>query len=195
MSEYRVDVKVRNNLILKHIEKMGFPGVIPFCKNYNLNHGTLYDYVNMKEAIFDKKGEIKKFIWNLCEIFVCSPEDIFTENQMTAELETNKRTYEIKEAEVEFFLQNKVTSNCLEEIIEKEEKNKILERALDNLTPREKMVLKLRHGIEGEEHTLAQCAERAGVSRERLRQIESKALRKLRYQAAWGELSKLREGE
>jgi len=57
-----------------------------------------------------------------------------------------------------------------------------LEEALSKLSEREAMVLKLRKGlIDGREHTLEEVGKRLGVTRERVRQIESKALRKLKY--------------
>ena len=52
----------------------------------------------------------------------------------------------------------------------------------DVLTPREVMVLSQRFGLEGERsHTLQEVAEELNVSRERARQVERKALRKLRH--------------
>src|SRR5437764_1076318 len=53
---------------------------------------------------------------------------------------------------------------------------------LDTLLPRERRVLQLRFGLlEGHERTLEEVGKRFGVTRERIRQIEAKALRKLRH--------------
>jgi RNA polymerase primary sigma factor len=53
---------------------------------------------------------------------------------------------------------------------------------LDTLTPRERRVLQLRFGlIDGHQRTLEEVGKRIGVTRERIRQIETKALRKLRH--------------
>ncbi|MDY7091924.1 MAG: RNA polymerase sigma factor RpoD [Acidobacteriota bacterium] len=53
---------------------------------------------------------------------------------------------------------------------------------LKSLTPREELVLKMRFGVgEGSEHTLEEVGRSFNVTRERIRQIESKALRKLRH--------------
>nr|WP_246580556.1 RNA polymerase sigma factor RpoD [Deinococcus aestuarii] len=58
-----------------------------------------------------------------------------------------------------------------------------LERAFDLLGEREALVLKLRNGfIDGREHTLEEVGQYLNVTRERVRQIENKALRKLKYQ-------------
>jgi len=53
---------------------------------------------------------------------------------------------------------------------------------LRTLTPREAEVLRRRFGIgDGTEHTLEEVGKAFNVTRERIRQIESKALRKLRH--------------
>jgi|GEM_PF-726224 len=58
-----------------------------------------------------------------------------------------------------------------------------LEAALSTLNEREALVLKLRYGfLDGQEHTLEEVGQRLQVTRERVRQIEAKALRKLKYQ-------------
>lgn len=57
-----------------------------------------------------------------------------------------------------------------------------LDEALNKLSEREAMVLKLRKGlVDGREHTLEEVGSHFGVTRERIRQIENKALRKLKY--------------
>ncbi len=57
-----------------------------------------------------------------------------------------------------------------------------LDGVLDTLTEREKRVLELRFGIEdGRPRTLEEVGKEFGVTRERIRQIEAKALRKLRH--------------
>ena len=55
-------------------------------------------------------------------------------------------------------------------------------RVLDTLTPREEKVLRLRYGIDdGKPRTLEEVGKEFNVTRERIRQIEAKALRKLRH--------------
>ena len=57
-----------------------------------------------------------------------------------------------------------------------------LEEALETLTPREEEVLRMRFGLlDGKPHTLEEVGKKFDVTRERIRQIESKALRKLRH--------------
>ena len=58
------------------------------------------------------------------------------------------------------------------------------ERLLETLTPREATVIRMRFGLGGSgEHSLEQVGERFGVTRERIRQIEAKALARLKIRA------------
>jgi RNA polymerase primary sigma factor len=53
---------------------------------------------------------------------------------------------------------------------------------LDSLTPREAKVLRMRFGIEmSTDHTLEEVGKQFDVTRERIRQIEAKAIRKLKH--------------
>jgi len=57
-----------------------------------------------------------------------------------------------------------------------------LDEVLDSLSPREKRVLQLRFGLEdGKQRTLEEVGREFGVTRERIRQIEAKAIRKLKH--------------
>jgi RNA polymerase primary sigma factor len=62
-------------------------------------------------------------------------------------------------------------------------------RVLHTLSPREEKVVKMRFGLEdGSEHTLEEVGQEFAVTRERIRQIEAKALRKLRHPSRSREL-------
>lgn len=61
-------------------------------------------------------------------------------------------------------------------------KKELLDQVLGTLKDREALVIKLRYGMkDGTEHTLAKIGDKLGISRERVRQIEAEALRKLRH--------------
>ena len=69
------------------------------------------------------------------------------------------------------------------------------ETVLKTLTPREEKVIKMRFGVgEGSEHTLEEVGQSFAVTRERIRQIEAKALRKLRHPSRSRKLRAFLEG-
>ncbi len=69
------------------------------------------------------------------------------------------------------------------------------DNVLKTLTPREERVIKMRFGVgEGSEHTLEEVGQSFAVTRERIRQIEAKALRKLRHPSRSRRLRPFLEG-
>jgi RNA polymerase primary sigma factor len=79
------------------------------------------------------------------------------------------------------FIEDKKAKNPLDEVtyLKLKENTKHI---LDTLSPREASVLRLRFGIDcPSDHTLEEVGKRFNVTRERIRQIEAKALRKLRH--------------
>jgi RNA polymerase primary sigma factor len=69
------------------------------------------------------------------------------------------------------------------------------ESVLKTLTPREERVIKMRFGVgDGSEHTLEEVGQNFAVTRERIRQIEAKALRKLRHPSRSRKLRAFLEG-
>ncbi len=72
----------------------------------------------------------------------------------------------------------------------------VCKEVLDSLTPREAKVLRMRFGIEmNTDHTLEEVGKQFDVTRERIRQIEAKALRKLRHPSRSEKLRSFLEGE
>nr|WP_106182834.1 RNA polymerase sigma factor RpoD [Candidatus Pandoraea novymonadis] len=71
----------------------------------------------------------------------------------------------------------------------------VVKDVLDSLTPREAKVLRMRFGIEmSTDHTLEEVGKQFDVTRERIRQIEAKALRKLRHPSRSDKLMSFLEG-
>lgn len=80
------------------------------------------------------------------------------------------------------FIEDKTITNPAEAVINTNLRE-ITEEVLKSLTPREEKVIKMRFGLgtNGSEHTLEEVGQHFAVTRERIRQIEAKALRKLRH--------------
>ncbi|MGA9768672.1 MAG: RNA polymerase sigma factor RpoD [Blastocatellia bacterium] len=80
------------------------------------------------------------------------------------------------------FIEDKTITNPADSVITSNLRE-ITEEVLKSLTPREEKVIKMRFGLgpNGSEHTLEEVGQHFAVTRERIRQIEAKALRKLRH--------------
>jgi RNA polymerase primary sigma factor len=80
------------------------------------------------------------------------------------------------------FIEDKVITNPAEAMISSNLRE-VTDEVLKSLTPREEKVIKMRFGLgpNGNEHTLEEVGQHFAVTRERIRQIEVKALRKLRH--------------
>ncbi|MCK5552872.1 MAG: sigma-70 family RNA polymerase sigma factor, partial [Deltaproteobacteria bacterium] len=77
---------------------------------------------------------------------------------------------------------NEDSELATENFIESLDFSKQAQRLLSTLTPREQKILRMRFGIgERTDYTLEQVGKQFGISRERVRQIEERALRKLRH--------------
>jgi RNA polymerase primary sigma factor len=79
------------------------------------------------------------------------------------------------------FIEDKVVFSPSDEVINLRLKEQIAS-VLKTLTPREEKIVKMRFGLEdGSQHTLEEVGQTFALTRERIRQIEAKALRKLRH--------------
>jgi RNA polymerase primary sigma factor len=86
------------------------------------------------------------------------------------------------------FIEDRAVTSPIEAVINLNLREQT-QRVLKSLTPREEKVLKMRFGVgDGSEHTLEEVGQKFAVTRERIRQIESKALRKLRHPSRSGRL-------
>jgi RNA polymerase primary sigma factor len=95
-----------------------------------------------------------------------------------------------EESELGDFLEDETTARP-DQAVEDTMRNELLARALETLSERERRVLELRYGLNGEQpRTLDEVGRNFNVTRERIRQIESTSLRKL---AALGAAAGLRD--
>jgi len=181
MSDYKVTIKVQNNNILKLIESRGYVSALHFSKATGYSYSAISKLINMREAPVGKTGALRPAVYHLAEVLNCIPEELFSEAQMEAAMESNKRTLQVGEAEMQFMLNHTLEPTLLEDQLHFQRLPSKIESLLETLTPREAKVISLRYGVNGSDaSTLDEVAEVFDVTRERIRQIEIKALRKLR---------------
>jgi RNA polymerase sigma factor (sigma-70 family) len=122
----------------------------------------------------------------LCKYFGMTKEELFPEWAKVVFVEDRKEV--VKEIEIDKVMLNSpevlrlMAPDSPEDDFEKENLKQVLMGTLETLNAREKKVLELRFGLkDGKTRMLEEVARDFGVTRERIRQIEDKALRKLRH--------------
>lgn len=183
VDEYRVKVTIRNNLLLNAIEDAGYKSQSEFAIACELTPSQVNDLVGLRRSPLTDTGSFTMVASTIMEVLGCSPSNLWTDAQMTMKLKRNSGERAVNELDVQGLIENHIEMMTLpspeDDAIERDKVN-IVEKALDMLTAREARVLRMRFN---DELTLDDVAEKENVTRERIRQIEAKALRKLRHES------------
>lgn len=183
-NEFRVDLKVRNNLLLSAIEKAGFKNVSQFCKAAGLQQTAVGELVNFKTSPMTTTGEFTVTAQRIVDFLNVSPYELWTEDQLHMEIKTNRSSFTASQKDMVLMLARQ-TGELLEapepdEALDKKDLAALVQNALDTLAPAAARVLRMRFGIGTHEHSLEEIGQVMGVTRERARQIEAKAIRLLK---------------
>lgn len=187
---YRVKITVRNNLLLSAIEQAGYRYNTEFAKEIGFQSTRLGALIGLREAPIKKDGDFTDMAKKIMEVLGAAPSDLWTVEQLNMSLEKNVWEDKYNTEMVRSILGGNVAqlegsvyeeSEKPEEVLNKKELKAELEKVLGTLTPRETKVLQLRFGLDGcGEHTLGEVGDMLNIGKERVRQIEAKALRKMR---------------
>lgn len=186
MNEYNVKVTVRNNLILQAIKDFGHTNLNNFAKATGVSITGLYSLVNLMEPPIGVKGEFIKTAKDLMEVLGACPSELWTDEQLTLRLDSNRTERVMSKEGLQITLQSNARSliglDYPEQEIVEQEMTRIVADKLDSLTPREAKIVRLRFGLDGvKEHTCEEIGELFKCTGGRIQQIEAKALRKLRH--------------
>lgn len=196
--EYRVDFQVRNNLILQRMEERGIASVAELCRKIGASQSEMGEILGFKKSPLCKVSpkdseptEWRTIVIKMADFFKCDPGDLFPEQMRL--LEDNKRSvavyadqmYALAQMNEQEGMINLLTASDPEEECVRLQLEKVTKDLLNTLTDRERRVLELRFR---QEKSLEEIARMYDASSERIRQIEAKALRKLRCPTRAGRL-------
>jgi len=183
--DYRVEVKVRNNWLLKKLEEQGYESIAQFARETKIQQSAISAYITFRETPKRPGGQWRETFLKIAEALRCLPEDICPPQHLDKGLKKNKASFEADIVEVAGYLSGsfECSKPAIEHIIRREEEAEISSILSQRLTPREERVIRLRHGLvpDGRERTLQEVSKEYDVHRVRIRQIEAKALRKLKH--------------
>ena len=181
--EYRVDIKIRNNLLLSAIENAGFQSVAHFCKAANIQSTSVYGLVSLKDSPLKTDGTFTLVAQKILDYLCALPEDLWTEEQLwnTLTINTGRVLLDKHQMSVLSYGGEEEVLN-LEDVVYKKEIQEKVHEVLETLTPRETETIKMRYGFNGtKQHSLEETGAAFNITREAARQVETKALRKLRH--------------
>jgi len=195
MKDYRLEIKIKNNYLYEKMQEYGISTAAELARVVGLGPSEIGYILNLKVTPYTNKGTVRSSIQCLCDFFSCNPEDLFPAQHIFDPLTVNQGAIQANIGEL-------MSSNLLESahnpdlLVEITEQKEAIEKTLDQLTLREKKVLELRFGLgEEAECTLKEVGIKLGVKAERIRQIEAKALRKLRHPTRTRHIRLALEGE
>lgn len=181
MKDYRLEIKIKNNYLFTKMQEYGIKNAAQLAEAIGSNPTSISRYLNLLVPAYEKNGRLTKIAKKLCDFFSCSVEELFPAEHLENALDKNivvteKNKHELLPSRM---LETNDPSIALIEQEVAQGVNQVISKALN---VKEQKVIALRFGLEDEKpHTLDQVGELFGVSRERIRQIEAKALRKLRH--------------
>ena len=183
VKEYRLDLKIRNNLILQRMEEAGYKTVTAFCRATGLDRGSLDGLLKLRKSPMSRRqGDWLPVVRKIADALGVLPEELFTGDQIERPIPKNVAEMRIDAHDLMALGAGELPPALPSEIYDLVELRSIVDELLTTLTPREADVLRRRFGIgDGIEYDLEEVGKAFNVSRERIRQIESKALRKLRH--------------
>jgi RNA polymerase sigma factor (sigma-70 family) len=177
IKDYRLTIKVRNNRILKAIEAVGGTPGNKWCEEHGLRYARVNDLINMTSSPLSADGKLYRDAERLCEVLGKLPEELWSNEQLYP-LERNFSSMEMDHAQVVALLPHDQQSYLPDfSNIEQAQTKSLLLKAMSTLMPREQAILKMRFY---DDLLLEECAKNLGVTIERARQIEAKALVKMR---------------
>lgn len=198
VNEYRIKVTVRNNLILNAIEGAGYKSVSEFCRSVGIHKTALTELIAMRTPPINQSGEFSDNAKALMEELCVLPTDLWTTEQLTLKLKRNSAQRDVSSEGMRAALGmhaeellELMLPDAPDEAVLKHEMVSVVEEQLESLTPREASVLRMRYGIGCEEHTLDEIGDKFDITGQRIRQIEAKALRKLKHPSRTDELRQL----
>lgn len=185
MKAYRVKVSVRNNLLMSAIEAAGYKSVAEFERDAGIAKGRANCLVAMRDPPIQQNGEFSKMAKLIMEVLGAAPSDLWTEDQLMLKLRTNIGWREV-DMDIGSFKalarqqgEQMAALPSQEDVLLKIETARVVDELLNKrVTSREQ--LSLREIMSDGGLSLKDIGEKMGVSAERVRQIQKKALRKLR---------------
>lgn len=178
MSDYRLTIKVSNGRIAKLMEARGLKRPMDLARAAGLEqqYSRLAALLALKLSPKINDGQDwRPIVLKLADFFQVMPDDMFSPRQMRAMPKT-VAIMDMSEGQIVAAV-GRDDPTVLEDMAARD----FVAKALTVLTEREAAVLTARFGLgDDKDHTFRECSTKFGIHQERVRQIEQRALHKIR---------------
>ena len=179
----RAEIRFKNSSFMSALERNGYKSIADFSRQSGISYFSLIKYANLQLIFEDKerKQTMMKLLdsdeWTLFEQY----REVVERENKVAKIVTDIPIDKIISLDSKKLLQLE-SPDGIDEAMIKESLEIDMSFLLSTLKDRERDVLKMFFGIGGEsELDLNEIAEKVGLTRERVRQIKEKAVRRLRH--------------
>ena len=177
MSDYRIRITVRNARLLRAIEAAGHQPGNHFAMAAGISYGGhLLPYLNLTRSPLNREGLLRECAWALCDFLGASPSDLWSDEQLQP-LQKNHTDVDLDFGQLGALMHSHGHVADPVQVASRDQAKRLLLNSLDALTPKESKIVYARYF---EDWTLEELSDHFNLSRERIRQVEMKALRKLR---------------
>ncbi len=173
--DFEINIRIKNARLVNKIKGLGYKTVRDFSLAVGLSYQAVLSCLSLKTTVYDKKFNLRPIAEKLSEIFKCQATDLFPESVWYEAMKTTVASVQMTENEIRraFPSLNYGDINLLEENIDFERTMKLSKSVLKD---RYHKVVELR----SQGMTYEEVGAEMEVTRERIRQMEDKAHRKIR---------------
>lgn len=178
MSDYAIKVTVRNGRILRRMRERGIHSLKRLADMAGISYQHAHQILAMRRSVYSEaRGDYTHSAQSIAAALQCDPDDLFSETQRTLKLERNYTETFVDEPTMAMLSAPSPERDVWTQ--------RELTHLMDCLTPRERRVIEGRL----EERTLKDLGEEERTGQERIRQIEMKAIRKMKRRAFQNDLA------
>ena len=177
--DYVLQIRIKNGPMLKIMRLNGYKTAASLGRATGISQGVIGLYLGLKAAPLTKQGKWKDSIVTLANFLKVTPDMMFPEQHLAHALGGNAVEIAVSLEEIKLLSGDRHTQSPEQDMID-DEKRETLMAMLDDLPARDCKILYKRFGFNGNPMTLEEIGNDFSVTGQRIREIESRALQRLR---------------